>query len=57
MSISMRVAFLDQADVAAFRRFRRGVADGRPEVPPEKRPSVTSAQALPRPLDFRYDVG
>nr|GFD11802.1 hypothetical protein [Tanacetum cinerariifolium] len=29
----------------------------RPEVPPEKRPSVNSAQALPRPLDFRYDVG
>jgi DNA-binding Lrp family transcriptional regulator len=25
----------------------------RPEVPPEKRPSVISAQALPRPFDFR----
>ena len=25
----------------------------RPEVPPEKRPSVTSAHALPRPRDFR----
>ena len=25
----------------------------RPEVPPEKRPSVTSAQALPSPFDFR----
>jgi hypothetical protein len=24
----------------------------RPEVPPEKRPSVSSAQALPRPLDL-----
>jgi hypothetical protein len=24
-----------------------------PEVPPEKRPSVSSAQALPRPFDFR----
>ena len=24
-----------------------------PDVPPEKRPSVTSAQALPRPFDFR----
>ena len=24
-----------------------------PEVPPEKRPSVMSAQALPRPFDFR----
>ena len=29
----------------------------RPEVPPEKRPSVTSAQAFPRPRLFRYDVG
>src|SRR5476651_7040 len=29
----------------------------RPEVPPEKRPSVSKAQALPRPLDFRYEVG
>ncbi|MNE80031.1 hypothetical protein D3C80_1765670 [compost metagenome] len=29
----------------------------RPEVPPEKRPSVSRAQALPRPLDFRYEVG
>ena len=29
----------------------------RPEVPPEKRPSVISAQTLPRPLDFRYEVG
>ena len=25
----------------------------RPEVPPEKRPSVINAQALPRPFDFR----
>ena len=25
----------------------------RPDVPPEKRPSVISAQALPRPFDFR----
>jgi len=25
----------------------------RPEVPPEKRPSVTSAQAFPSPFDFR----
>jgi hypothetical protein len=25
----------------------------RPEVPPENRPSVKSAQALPRPFDFR----
>jgi hypothetical protein len=24
----------------------------RPEVPPEKRPSVSSAQTLPRPLDL-----
>jgi hypothetical protein len=24
----------------------------RPEVPPEKRPSVSSAQALPRPFDL-----
>ncbi len=24
-----------------------------PEVPPEKRPSVTSAHALPSPMDFR----
>lgn len=29
----------------------------RPEVPPEKRPSVISAQALPRPIDFRKLVG
>jgi hypothetical protein len=26
----------------------------RPEVPPEKRPSVSSAQALPSPFDFRH---
>ncbi len=29
----------------------------RPEVPPENRPSVISAQALPRPRPFRKDVG
>ena len=29
----------------------------RPEVPPEKRPSVSRAQALPMPFDFRYEVG
>ena len=28
-----------------------------PEVPPLKRPSVTSAHALPRPLPFRNEVG
>ena len=28
-----------------------------PEVPPENRPSVTSAQARPRPLPFRKEVG
>jgi hypothetical protein len=53
MSISMVSPFLHQADGAAFRRFRRDVADGEPEVPPEKRPSVIRAQALPRSLDFR----
>ncbi|MBW8701731.1 hypothetical protein MBT84_19180 [Streptomyces sp. MBT84] len=29
----------------------------RPDVPPEKRPSVISAQAFPRPRPFRYEVG
>ena len=29
----------------------------KPDVPPEKRPSVSSAQTLPMPLDFRYEVG
>ena len=29
------------------------VAPAVPDVPPEKRPSVSSAQALPRPFDFR----
>ena len=29
----------------------------RPDVPPLKRPSVTSAQALPSPFPFRNDVG
>ena len=24
-----------------------------PDVPPEKRPSVSNAQAAPRPIDFR----
>ncbi len=28
-----------------------------PEVPPEKRPSVISAQALSSFFDLRYDVG
>jgi hypothetical protein len=47
------VALFHQADGAAGGRFRRGVADRQPEVPPEKRPSVSSAQTLPRPFDFR----
>ncbi len=29
----------------------------RPEVPPEKRPSVTRAQVLPRPRPLRKEVG
>lgn len=29
----------------------------RPEVPPEKRPSVSRAQALPMPLDFEIARG
>jgi outer membrane protein assembly factor BamB len=29
----------------------------RPEVPPENRPSVTRAQAFPRPRPLRYEVG
>ena len=29
----------------------------RPEVPPEKRPSVSSAQALPRPFGFQVAGG
>ena len=28
-----------------------------PDVPPENRPSVISAQALPSPLPLRNDVG
>ncbi len=28
-----------------------------PEVPPEKRPSVTSAHTLPRPRPLRNEVG
>ena len=29
----------------------------RPEVPPEKRPSVNSAHSLPSPRDLMYEVG
>lgn len=47
------VTLLDQADGAAFGRFRKACPIDRPEVPPEKRPSVSSARALPRPLDLR----
>ena len=29
----------------------------KPDVPPEKRPSVNKAQDLPNPFDFKYAVG
>jgi hypothetical protein len=48
-----QVAIPHQTDRAAFGRLGRDVADGEPEVPPEKRPSVTRAQAFPSPFDFR----
>jgi hypothetical protein len=43
------VALFHQADGAAFGRFRRAWPITRPEEPPEKRPSVNSAQPCPGP--------
>jgi hypothetical protein len=46
------VAVAHQADRAAGAASGEAWPMDRPEVPPEKRPSVSSAQALPRPLDL-----
>ncbi len=52
-----KIAVFDDRNVAAACRFRETWPMERPEVPPEKRPSVISAQALPSPMDFRKVVG
>ena len=46
----------DIADAQRQASLVQNVLDN-PDVPPEKRPSVISAQALSRCLDLRYDVG
>ena len=48
-----QVALLDQRDRAAVGRFGRDVADRQARVPPEKRPSVISAQAFAQALRFQ----
>lgn len=47
------IAILDQTDQATFRCFGDMWPMDRPELPPEKRPSVIRAQTLPKPFDFR----
>ena len=57
MSISTRVAVLRQRDHPARRGLGAAWQTDSPEVPPENRPSVTRAQARPRPLPLRKLVG
>ena len=52
------IPFLDQADQAAFRRFRgKHGRYRRPRVAPENRPSVIKATEEPRPIPCTAAVG